>query len=174
MPFLCILGRKQTSTENWKLIVFHLGLRPQSRGKGTWFLVPWCSGGKSDHAPRMKSRSPFPLLCTERKTGIYIVLYTTRARNRQNNKTVNLSIWSSLLRTLYLQYNDHQNWNHDSKALNIFWNASISKNPCTRSLFFEPFCFLLIFLRENTAFPIALSSGLTEKILGNSRAPCHW
>lgn len=65
--------------------------------------------------------------------------------------------------------------NNDSKALNIFWNASraISKSPLHTVSFLNLFAFYW-FLPEDTAFPTALSSGFTEKILGNSRIPCRW
>lgn len=50
-----------------------------------------------------------------------------------------------------------------------------AKTPAHAVSFLNSFVFYsFFFLPEDTAFPIALSSGLTEKILGNSRAPCHW
>ena len=67
-------GRKQISTENWKFIVFHLGLMGQSKEKDMWCPTPWYSEGKSSHASGITVESHFPCYVQRRSWWLHCSL----------------------------------------------------------------------------------------------------
>lgn len=161
MSFLCILGRKQTSTENWKLIVFLLGLRTsweeRTRGSQRWML--W---GKVWFCFWNEKSKTIPLLCVERGSD-YIVLYVARTQNYQNNQTVNmvtsLSIATYACRQNLIKIPRHQIYSEMLPELS-------AKIPQPQSLLWKTLLFAFNWLLpQDIAFPTAFSTGLNPKIL---------